>query len=235
MFRFKSVLKNSFFIFLAMMNSISLKGQHPFYGSFIMSFNSQIEMGENPPMLWNIEQQSSGGMMAMELQDEMIKKGVSKRVLFNPKDSTWTMLMSFNNVKQGARIHRAEMFREKHDQKKITVTASTEKKMIDGFSCRKIITESKNYRAEIWVTKDLNFDICNIYKLLNHCSMMNDYVRKGDWFDCRIKGMILEVTSTKKLTAESYTLNISSVKVNEIDSSLFITKARLIWSRVGRV
>ena len=186
------------FLFVVMMTSFTLKGQHIFQGSFIMSFKSSSDKGEDPPMLWNIKPALRGGEMAMELQDEMLKKGVSKRVLFNPKDSTWTMLMSFNNVKQGSRMHRAEMFRKKSVDRKIKTSVTAEQRTIDGYKCKKWIAESKNHKAEIWITETLRFDVCNLYKLLNHCSMMSDSVRKGDWFNVLyFRGMIMEVTSKK--------------------------------------
>ncbi len=221
---FKLVFVNSLLMLLLMSAIRPLHGQQTFNGSFLMTFTLSEPITDNPPMLWNIESAANGGRMAMELQDDMIKKGVSKRVLFNPKDSTWTMLMSFNNVKQGARIHRADMFREKKGSAKFSVTTAQTKRIIEGYHCVKVITESKNYRAEIWITKELKFDVCRIYKLLNHCSMINDIVRKGDWFNSNLYGMILEVTSTNKSTGQSYSMSISSLKLNEITSSLFTTK-----------
>lgn len=201
------------------------QAQQVFSGSFLMSVKSPSMNSDDPPMLWNIERASSGEKMAMELQDEMRKKGVSKRVVFNPGDSTWTMLMSFNNVKQGSRIHRSEMYRQLPEEKKIKTTLTKEKRKIEGYDCKRLVVESKNYKADLWFTEELKFNVCRIYKLLSHCAMMNDVFRRGDWFYSQIaKGMIVEVTSLKKSTGEYYTLNITEIKPGVIDPLLFTTK-----------
>src|ERR1043165_7698571 len=86
-------------------------GQKPFQGSFLMSFQS-AESDKEFPLFWNIRNDSTGEKMALQVKDEMVKKGVVKRVVFIPVDSTWTMLISFNKVKQGTRVHGAAMFRD---------------------------------------------------------------------------------------------------------------------------
>lgn len=139
--------------------------------------------------------------------------GVSKRVLFNPSDSTWTMLIEFNKVKQGSRIHASAMYRDSVKHTPVTIKTTKEKRIIDSYHCNKIIFESKDHIAEGWVTKEINFDLCNIYRLLSHCGMMNEYIHKGDWyFSDKVKNMILELTSRNKITGEIHTLKISNVK-----------------------
>ena len=189
-----------------------------------MSFASPGVENPQDSLLWNINSLSAGGVMAMEMQDSMRRKGVSKRVLFNPKDSTWTMLLSFNNVKQGSRVHRADMFRDRADSINFKVIYTKQKKAVEGFICKKIIIESSRYISELWITKNLSFDLTFIYKLLNHCGMMGEIVRKGDWYKWNdFKGMILEVKSTKKSNGETYTLRISQIKRGVIDPALFTT------------
>ena len=77
--------------------------------------------------------------MVLQVQDNMLKKGVNKRVLFKPADSTWTMTISFNNVKQGTRIHGAAMFRDTAKHKPVKFTNTSEKKILEGYICNKII------------------------------------------------------------------------------------------------
>ena len=205
--------------------SIEINAQQAYTGSFLLTFQSSSQDNNDFPMLWNIEPAKEGGHMAMEIQDDMIKKGVSKRVLFDMKDSTWTMLMEFNKVKQGSRIHAADMFREKKKSKiNIEAHSTNIKKLIDGYNCNKIIIDTDKYHSEIWVTDKIDFNLGKIYLLLSHCGMMNEYVRKGDWFLFETKKqMILEVTSKSKLTGDAYTLQITDIHPKEINPHFFET------------
>lgn len=199
--------------------------QHSFRGSFLMSFRSSAESEKNPALLWNIQAGNDGGKMMLEIQDDMKKKGVSKRVIFNTSDSTWTMLLEFVNSKQGSRIHAASMFRDTTTLQKITMKKSTDRRTIDGYRCKKIILESDAYLAEAWLTNQFTFDLCYIYKLVSHCGLMGEFVRDGDWFNWKnARGMIIEVTSTKKKNGESYTMNISNVTTDPISEDLFSVK-----------
>ena len=207
-----------FVMFLFFFDSIS--AQKTFQGSFTMSFET-ADPEKDPPMLWNIKSDSSGSEMVLQVQDNMLKKGVNKRVLFKPADSTWTMTISFNNVKQGTRIHGAAMYRDTTKHKPVKLTNTSEKKKLEGYTCNKIIVESENYIAELWVTNEIKFDLCKIYRLLSHCGMMSDFVRKGDWFiNQKLKTMVLEASSTKKSTSQTYSMRITGIS-NKIDLSHF--------------
>ncbi len=201
-----------------------LSAQNSFHGNFLMSFRSAAGSDQDAALLWNIQSALDGGKMAMEILDDMKIKGVTKRVLFNPADSTWTMTMEYVNSKVGTRIHAAAMFRATMKVQKIKMKTSGGRRIIDGYRCKKIILESDDYLSEVWLTDQFTFDLCYISKLVTHCGLMSDYVRHGDWFNWKnTKGMILEVTSTKKKTGESYTMNISEVKAVEVSQAFFNT------------
>lgn len=205
-------------LFLGISELIS--AQKPFQGSFLMSFNS-AEPDKDSPLLWNIRLDSTGGEMALQVQDNMLKKGVNKRVLFKPADSTWTMLINFNKVKQGTRIYAAAMFRDTSKHRPVTVRKLKDEKIISGYLCKKLTVESEKYFAEVWYTNEIKFDMCGIYRLLSHCGMMSEVVRKGDWFmNRKLKTMVLEATSTNKKTGLFYTMIISGIN-SLIDQSFF--------------
>ena len=198
--------------------------QDLFLGSFLMSFKSQQTDINDVPLLWYVEQNSKGMRMMMEFQDEMLQRGVSKRVIYDPADSSWTMLLSMNNIKQGTRVKRAKLFRNEKNNHSLIIKQTADHKIIEGYDCRKIIAQSNNYVAEIWLTKELNFDLCHIYKLLSHCGMVSEFMRKGEWFFWQgAKGMILEVTSRRTGSDEYYTLNISMIKQYKVDDKIFST------------
>ena len=209
------------FLFTLMHNYILL-GQEVFHGNFLMSFSSSTEKIMDSPMLWNIESINNGGRMALQIQDELLDKGVSKRVIFNPADSTWTMLLSLNSIKQGSRVKRGEMYRQSKSGNKILIKADHAKRIIAGYKCKKYTFESSKYKAEVWVTNEIKFDLGHIYKLLAHCGMVSDIMRKGDWFLSGFSnGMILEVTSHKIETDESYTMHISDIHKSDVNEKMF--------------
>ena len=173
-------------------------------------------------MFWNVD----SGKVMMEIQDEMYKKGVSKRVLFTPADSTWTMIMHLNNVKEAVRVHANAMFRDTMKQQKINVKTTSEKRIIAGYTCKKIIIESDSSVDEAWITPEINFNLSKIYKLLCHCGLMGEFAEKGSWYLMKKpKGMVLEVTSKRKDNGAAYTMNISDIKPGIISKKLFDLKA----------
>jgi hypothetical protein len=191
-----------------------------FSGSFLMSFTSS-SVKQQPNMLWNVEAEPEG-RTAMQIQDEMLEKGVSKRILFDPADSSWLMLMELNSIKQGARIHRAAMFR-KDDNFAVKAERTGIIKSVNGYKCRKYILKSADYISEIYITDQLNFDLGHIYKMLCHCGMIDDDVKKGDWYKWNKKGMVLEV-DTKSNDGQFYTVSISMIKQGITDMSMFNIK-----------
>ena len=214
-------IRRVYIVFLICQSTLVFS-QTTFQGSFLMSFKSSGDSTSDVPLFWNVQSTANGGKTVMEIEDGMRSKGVSKRVLFNPTDSTWIMLMEIGNIKQGTRIHRAAMYRDTTKEVKTKMVSTRLKRAINGYNCKKIIIETKEYLTELWITDQINYSICNSYKLLCHCGMINENVRKGDWFERKnLKGMILEITSKNKITRESYSVFISELKPNFISPKLF--------------
>jgi len=211
-----------FFCFLFFFEITLARNPLPFRGSFLMSFS---ENGPSQKKMWPLQWSVDVVKMGMEVQDDMNKKGVKKRVVYNLADSTWLMLMKFNNVKQGTRIHANAMFRDTMKSPEVKIKSTRETKVIAGYACRKDIVVSKNDSAEVWSTKEINFDMCHLYKLLCHCGVMSSYVDDGSWyFAKKIPGMVMEVTSTNRKSKLSYTMGISEVQPGEINDSYFDLK-----------
>jgi hypothetical protein len=172
-------------------------------------------------MFWNVD----NGKVMMEIHDEMYKKGVSKRILFSPADSTWTMIMQLNSVKEAVRIHSNAMFRDIMKSKEIKIKETSEEKIIAGYQCRKIIIESEDFLDEAWIAPELKFNICKVYKLLCHCGLMDEFAQKGNWYLMKKpKGMVLEVTSRKKASGETVTIGITEIKPGIVKKELFDLK-----------
>ncbi len=217
-------VKLSFLLIFTLSGATNSVGQENFSGNLLMSFKASIGPNKDFPLLWNIEKEPEGGRMVLEIQDDMQKKGVSKRVLFNPNDSTWIMMMEYNLVKQGTKIHAAKMFNDTINPGLFKIKKTKEKRTISGQECKKIILTSDKYISEVWITKKLKLNLSYIYKLLSHCGLMSEFVRNGDWYNFNnISGMIVEVTSKNKSTGESYTMSISDIKPGVINNAFFST------------
>ncbi len=217
-------VKLSFLLIFTLSGATNSVGQENFSGNLLMSFKASIGPNKDFPLLWNIEKEIEGGRMVLEIQDDMQKKGVSKRVLFNPKDSTWIMMMEYNQVKQGTKIHAAKMFNDTLKPTLFKINKTKEKRIISGHECKKTILISDKFISEVWTTKELKLNLSYIYKLLSHCGLMSESIRNGDWYNFnKISGMILEVTSKNKSTGESYTMSISDIKTGVINNKFFST------------
>lgn len=191
----------------------------PLRGSFIMSFNEDSMAVKKA---WPFQCSTDITKTGLEIKDDMNRKGVMKRIIYNRVDSTWLMLLSFKGVKQATRIQAGSMFSNKMKTPMVTTKSTGEKKLIGEYSCTKYISVSEDDSAVVWATEELRFDICELYRMLAHCGMMTDNIDDGTWYySKKLKGMVLEVTSYKKSTGGYYSMFISGIKQNEIDMSVF--------------
>jgi hypothetical protein len=208
--------------FALILQSVDVFSQKDFSGAFTMRIQTSDPSDKEWPLNWYIQSKSEGRKMAMLISDDQAQKGVIKRVIFNPSDSTWFMLMGINKIKQGTKIHRAAMFRDSTEKAIYKLVNSNETKVIEGYKCRKFTLKTKKNESEIWITNQLNCNIGFLYKLLRHCGMIESSARKGDWHRAKLmKGMILEVRSLNLSNGEFYTMKISNLQAG-------ITKPELL-------
>lgn len=196
--------------------------QQTFDGSFVMTF---INVNGNDtlysPLLWC----KKGKRIAIEIQDKGKLRGISQRVLIDPADSTWSMILDASNAKNAARVHAAKMFRDTITTQLFKVTRTSSSKNISGFTCKKTIIESRQFKTELWITEQLNFNLGAVYRIIEHCGMMSSYIPKGDW--CwwnNKKGMVIQVIVFDKATSKNYKMSLSAIKAGKVDNNLFDLK-----------
>lgn len=183
--------------------------QKEFSGTFTMLIQTSNKTDKEIPLNWYLQSKKEGAKMAMQIMDDQLSKGVNKRVIFNPTDSTWLMLMGVNKIKQGTKIHRAAMFRDSTEDAIYKLSKTKETKKINGYICSKYKLKTNKNASEIWITNQLHCNMGFIYKLLRHCGMIESPARKGDWYRLKYKnGMILEVNTQNLATGEVYTMKI---------------------------
>ena len=194
--------------------------QQVFRGSFLMSFAFSTK--ENmPPLLWNVE----GEKIAIEIQDTMKQKGVTRRILFNAKDSTWTMCMEFNDVKQGTRMRTKKMAGKEVAFKPAQLKSLQTFEIIDIYTATSMVYKTPTVTDSLAVIQEYNFDLPKYYTMLSHCGLVNISLRKGNWYNNKKnKGMIVRAKSIDKKTNTHYTVTITKIKQGDINPALFSTK-----------
>ena len=151
--------------------------QQRFRGSFLMSFSFSTK--ENmPPLLWNVD----GDKIAIEIQDTMKRKGVTRRILFNALDSTWLMCMEFNDVKQATRMRTKNMAGKEINYNKKYLKSLQTKITAGNYTAEKMVYTTKQSTDTLAITRQLNFDLPKYYTLLCHCGLINISLREGKWY-----------------------------------------------------
>ena len=135
-----------------------------------MSFS---EGRQDQKQAWPFECTVDITQINMEVKDDMNKKGVTKRILYNLADSFWLMLMQYNNIKQGTHNQTKAMFRDTMASSHIRTKAMKAEKIIEGYRCIKFVVISETDSGVMWIAPDLKFDLGRLYKMLSHSGMIN--------------------------------------------------------------
>ena len=173
-------------------------------------------------MTCTVENSLLGEKIAMEIHDDIEKKGVFKRIIFDFNDSNWTLLMSIKDIKQGTRIGATAMFKDSCKLKKIQIKKSIQNEIVAGMNCRRITINLDQYIADLWITDQFNFDVSRMFELLLHSGLMNPILKKGKWFEYHTKkGMIVKVNLRNKNTDENYSISLDQIEKNKINARVF--------------
>jgi hypothetical protein len=219
-------LQNKFFLLLILIHfiglPISVNAQTKFEGDFLFKWNSSLVSNTEYPLLCHVKNETSGNKLAIEILDDLRSKGVKKSILFDPADSTWTMLISINNLKMGTSVKRGAIFRDRKKEPSIKIKRLNINKKINGYTCREIVLESNAFMTSIWITNQFSFETETLFSLLAHCGVLENLKSECDWQTWSPgKGMILRVDSKNKKTNELISLNISEIKTHKVDDFVF--------------
>ena len=209
--------------FIPFLFCLTAKCQTQFQGSFLMKFSTTYANTEDLYSLtWTIDRSFNSERMAMEIEDEMKKRGVNKKVIYNFSDSSWTMAMSIKDIKQGTKMGAKMMYKDSCKSKEIKIKRFKNNEIISGKEFKKIIIQKDEYDTELWITNQYNYDISKMYELLLHNGLMNPILKKGKWYEYHIKkGMIVKVKTINKTTGENYSFTIENIKQGAINQSIF--------------
>lgn len=127
------------------------------------------------------------------------------RMVFNPTDSTITALFKMNEKNSGYVLPMTEkqwpgMRHALQPSKSVSPTKldySGDTKNIEGFTCRKVLAESSDYHAELWLTEDIHLTMLQVlgYQTIGAGKSQNE-LEQFEQFG--VEGLPLEMFLTSK-------------------------------------
>lgn len=182
-----------------------------------LSFNLSVLTAKNPePILMKVS--ISGSKMAMEPQN-MGTPG-SMTILVDQATGKQYMLMNSNGQKMAMAVNMNSMEKAAAAVKDPKVTVTKETKTIEGYKCTKVITETDDQKADLWMTQDVGMQYADFYKMMNSAKGPQGSVAKVPDLK-NVKGFPIEIVSTDKKKAETVTLKIKNISKAKIDQKLF--------------
>lgn len=149
------------------------------------------------------------------------------RLVINPADSTITGLFEIQGNKGGYVLPMNEQYwpgmRHAFPPAGSTVqsakTPSGDSKIIEGYSCRKVLTESIDYSAELWMTDEIPLSMPQLlsYQAIGAGKSQKE-VEQFNQF--KVSGLPLEMTLTSKKGKANVTIRLSNFR-KSVDESIF--------------
>ena len=186
-----------------------------------LSFNVAVTTGKNPePIL--IKVAISGPKIAMQPQNMGIPGSMT--ILVDNAKGKQYMLMNANGQKMAMALPVNTTDKATAAAKDPKVTITKETKTVDGYKCTKVITETEEQKADLWVTQDVGMQYADFYKMMNSAKgpQGGSMVKIPDLKT--VKGFPVEIISTDKKKAETVTIKIKNISKAKVDQKLFSTE-----------
>lgn len=141
--------------------------------------------------------------------------------IMNPETHMMTTLIDDNGKKSGTKMKMpAIMMKEGEDKDPVTITPTTETKVINGYNCKKFTMENTEYTGYIWITQDVKW---NYSEFANKMGKMVSRGTKGAKLDPNMKGFPIQVYQQEKKGKNSYETTYSDIVVGNCNEDLFST------------
>lgn len=194
-----------------------------FVGSFNMEFTTSSGgkslKEESGKMRMNIDQ------FKVAIIPEFTEEGQS-RIILDRQTGQMTMLTTDKKGKKtGIRMKmpkivvESEVVESKSSEPKITIT--NEKKMIEGYSCTKVIIEDTDYRTEAWVSEDKNLSLFEIFSFIDISNQQKSGSKQDIY--AGLTGLAMESTTVSKKRDETTVVKITNLNKGNLDSGVFST------------
>lgn len=204
-----SVKKASLLLFLTIFSG--------FLAAQDLSFNLSITTVKNPePVL--IKVSVSGSKIAMQPQN-MGTPGSMTILIDNAKGKQY-MLMNANGQKMAMAVNMNSVEKAAEAAKDPKVTITKETKTVDGHKCTKVITETEEQKADLWITEDVGMQYSEFSKMFNSAKGPQGSIAKMPELK-NVKGFPIEIISTDKKKGETVTMKIKNISKAKVDQKLF--------------
>lgn len=176
-------------------------------------------------------------MTSTKQQDPMIMKVVSKgnkialtpqvagtqgqmKIIVDHGAKKQYMLMDANGQKMAMAMDMTDIEKAIEESKDPKITITKESKVIDGYKCTKVITETAETNSEMWLTEDLGLNYGDLYKMVssNKSPQGSNY---GIPAMKNIKGFPVQMVITDKKKNEPMNINIKNISKAKVDEKAF--------------
>lgn len=199
-------MKMKLLLFAALiMSSIVTNAQ--FEGSYVM----KVESVETKPV--ETRYVVKGDMASMQMLNADVK-GYMKTII-NRKDKTITSLIENSGNKMALRTALPDFKSSASSTERPKLIETGKTKEIDGYTCKQIISESKDNTAEMWITTDLGLSMADVLRMAAGGSTRNleqFYIEKG---------VSLQTTVKDKKNSKTTVMLLKDIKRSDIPASEF--------------
>jgi len=130
------------------------------------------------------------------------------------------MLMDANGQKMAMAMDMTDIEKAIEQSKDPKITITKETKVIDGYKCTKVITETDESISEMWLTEDLGLNYGDLYKMVssNKSPQGSNY---GIPAMKNVKGFPVQMVITDKKKNEAMTINIKNISKAKVEDKSF--------------
>ncbi|MBD3630401.1 DUF4412 domain-containing protein [Cyclobacterium sp.] len=152
------------------------------------------------------------------------------RMVFHPSDASITALFEMKGQKGGYVLPMNDKYWPgiKHAKGQVEAKTSAqptytgETRTIEGYSCEKVLAESSDYKAEMWITKDIPLSMMQIlsYQTVGAGKSQDELEQFGQF---GVKGLPLQVNLSSKQGKAAVQLNLINFQ-DSVEDAIFSTQ-----------
>lgn len=193
-----------------------VKNDHPI--SFDMMISSERK---NKTTTTTIKYTFDTWLLGMQMQQE--KQEGEMLLLLDNEKGTMTTVVENDGKRQGYRMYRSAVDAGAMDRamNDVTITATGNTKMIDGYFCREYLIKSEESTTNAWLTKEIQADFSRFYDSLTNPMANKSPKEDNQMLQFQEYGIMLAATTEMNNGKETTHTKISNIKTgDQIDRSI---------------